>query len=258
MKKEGSTLEEILSFEQQHVRFWRRFGHTGSEPDFEGLKVLEIGCGRGWRCLEAAGRKASRVVGIDPDEEALTYAQERLKHFPELTGVVTYEVGTIHDLAEEGFDVVISENAFEHILDVPAVLASIRRLLRPGGRAYIGFAPLYHSPFGDHGWMQEALPWGNRFAIPWSHLLVPQQWLFRRMEKLYGKPVQSTIDWPFLHLNRATAADFRAMFRESKLRVVVGVTNANESRKGRLLGLLSKVPVLDKYFTVGLYYVLEK
>lgn len=255
----ASSIERILASSQgRKSRYWERFDIARDGPDFEGKKVLEIGCGQGWRCLEIAARGAIRVVGIDTFQESVCVATKNLQEFPELAGIVEYKASTIHDLEEHEFDAVISENAFEHILDVAAVLESIRRCLRLGGKAYIGFSPLYHSAFGDHGWMQKALPGGDRFLVPWGHLLAPQQWLFRRMESIYGKPVRSTVDWPFLCLNQKTAADFRRLFRDSNMRIVTSKSNANFGWRGKLLGSLSKIPILDRYFTVGLYYILER
>jgi hypothetical protein len=43
-------------------------------------------------------------------------------------------------------------------MDLPEVLAAVRAKLKVGGRAYIGFGPLYHGPYGDHGWIREAIP----------------------------------------------------------------------------------------------------
>ena len=64
---------------------------------------------------------------------------ENLNQFQYYKEAVEYRVTTIHDVEEHDFDVVISESTFEHILDVPEVLAGIRGVLRPGGQAIIGF-----------------------------------------------------------------------------------------------------------------------
>ena len=34
-------------------------------PTFEGLRVLDLGCGYGWHCLYAAQKGASSVLGVD-------------------------------------------------------------------------------------------------------------------------------------------------------------------------------------------------
>ena len=34
-------------------------------PDFEGKRVLDLGCGYGWHCIYAAQQKAASVHGVD-------------------------------------------------------------------------------------------------------------------------------------------------------------------------------------------------
>jgi SAM-dependent methyltransferase len=252
-----AALDAIRSFERRQ-RFWPRFGLGAAGPDFSGQNVLEVGSGLGERCLDVAVRGARRVVGVDPFAESVTAARQTLTNYPALADVVEYRLCTVHDLAEGDFDAVVSENAFEHILDVPETLAAVRERLRPGGRAYIGFGPLYHGPFGDHGWMQKALPLGRRWPLPWGHVVVPHRWLLRRMERFYQLPVQSTTDWPFLTLNRKTVGEFRRLFRDCQMRTVYARCNANERWKGHLVGLIGRLPLLDKYFTLNMYYILEK
>ena len=64
------------------------------------------------------------------------------------------------------FDVVVSRDTFEHIHDLPEVLRHLARLLRPEGRVYVGFGPLYRSPFGDHGLLGLRLPWLHLLVAP--------------------------------------------------------------------------------------------
>ena len=156
------------------------------------------------------------------------------------------------------FHAVISENTFEHVTDVPGTLAAIRRRLRPGGRAYIGFGPLYESPVGDHTWIRSALPLGDKFLLPWGHVLFPEKYLFRRMERVYKKPVKSTIEWPFLSLNKLTVHDYRRLFRDSGMKIIYERRNANFSLPAKAFGLLGKLPVLDRYCTLNMFVILEK
>jgi len=51
--------------------------------------------------------------------------------------------------ADNTFDLVSSIAAFEHFLDVPAVVAELHRVLRPGGVAWISIH-LFTSPSGGH------------------------------------------------------------------------------------------------------------
>jgi malonyl-CoA O-methyltransferase len=52
-------------------------------------------------------------------------------------------------LADGSFDLAVSSAAFEHFLDVPAVLAETRRVLRPGGVLWVGIH-LFTCPSGGH------------------------------------------------------------------------------------------------------------
>ena len=228
---------------------------VNAPQSFRGLRVMEIGCGTGARSFEIANYGA-HVLGIDPSPVMIKSAeQQRQKLEPDLAKLVSFRQCTIQDIESNGFDVVISENSFEHIIDVPDVLAAIRDKLAPGGRAYIGFGPLYHSPFGDHGWLQANLAYG---FLPWSHLILPKWLTYKLVGKKIGRPFTNTIDWPFLALNQHTAADFRRMFVESGLKVICIRHVDHASLAGKVFDILRRVPGLSKYFTDGIYCVLEK
>ena len=236
--------------------FWEAF-HPNTEPSFHSLKVLEIGCGAGRRCLDIANRGAAEVIGIDPYEKTLLEAKSRLERdYPQLRKSVTYRCCTIADVSEHDFDVVVSEDAFEHIMDVDAVLRSIRDKLKYGGKAYIGFGPLYHSPFGDHGWIQAVFSIG--IPLPWAHLFLPRPLMLKLLTRHYGKPIESLANWPFAALNELTIADFKKKFRDSGLKIEIFRSNVGYSPVAKIFGLFSKLPFMDKYFTHNLYCVLRK
>jgi SAM-dependent methyltransferase len=101
---------------------------------FEDRRVLELGCGAGR--LTGHLLQASRdVVGIDVSAAMVTYCRRNLP-------AGTFVVGDMRDLsgfADGSFDVVV---AGANVLDAVsheerlAILAAIRRLLRPGGLLY--------------------------------------------------------------------------------------------------------------------------
>lgn len=85
-------------------------------------------------------------------------------------GLVTGDVGILPFMANS-FDLTISNAAFEHFLDVPAVLADLVRVLRPGGLIWAGIH-LFTSPSGGHNisftqYPLHKLPSGTE---PWDHL----------------------------------------------------------------------------------------
>jgi len=91
--------------------------------------VLDAGCGVGYGAAYLAEVAAS-VVGVDRDEGAIAYAQERYAR-PN----VEFRVGDLLDLElhDDFFDVVCSFETIEHLEDVDAFLAEIVRVLRPDG-----------------------------------------------------------------------------------------------------------------------------
>jgi SAM-dependent methyltransferase len=237
--------------------FWAGFG-LRTCPDFRGKAVLEIGCGHGWRCIDAAKHGAARVVGVDPLEGQIAEARRTLASAALAEpGRVTFFQGTIEALPAETFDAVISESSLEHVMDVPALLAEVRRRLKPQGRFYLGFGPLYHAFDGDHGWLRAVLPLRRLFPWPWGHLIL-EKYAMRRLSALHGRTLTRTQDWPYLDLNRLSAADYERMFAESGLRIALARKNHVRSWKARLFAAPAALPVLSKYFTVNMYLVLER
>jgi SAM-dependent methyltransferase len=252
--RSSKTSANHISVHDRFERFWERFyPHT---PTFAGKAVLDVGCGEGNRCFEAAAKGASRVVGVDPSWE-ISIARARLKNTPvhERERIVFFE-GLLPVLPPERFDLIVSEDTFEHVLDVPELLAEVRKRLSPGGQFYLGFGPLYHSFDGDHGWMRAVLPGRKFFPWPWGHLIF-EKYALRKLSKLHAKQITNTRDWPYLSLNRHTFAEYEAMFRESGLRIAYSRVNYVRSLKGKLFAALAGVPGLSRYFTMNVYMILE-
>jgi|ERR1044071_4226149 len=78
---------------------------------------------------------------------------------------------SILPLRDYSVDLVTSVAAFEHFLDVPAVIRETRRVLRPGGILWI-LVHLFSSPSGGHNVSLSQVPLRNipRGIDPWDHL----------------------------------------------------------------------------------------
>jgi SAM-dependent methyltransferase len=100
--------------------------------------TLELGSGYGVMARRVSGR-ADYYVGFD-----LTTEQART--LQPLGGVGL--VADIHLLpfADECFDTIIADNVVEHAYDPIQVLSECRRVLRPGGRAFLIIPPDYLGP----------------------------------------------------------------------------------------------------------------
>lgn len=102
---------------------------------FEGLSLLDIGCGGGL-VAEPMTRLGFRVTAIDAAAEAIAVAGS---HAEEAGLAIDYRVATAEDLAGEGrrFDAVLALEIVEHVADRDAFFAAVGALVRPGG-AFIG------------------------------------------------------------------------------------------------------------------------
>jgi len=91
----------------------------------EGERILDLGCGDG-TLTEKIVAQGADVTGLDASSEMLKSAQERGLH------VV---LGNAEALPFEGeFDAVFSNAALHWVRDHEAMLAGVRRALKPGGR----------------------------------------------------------------------------------------------------------------------------
>ncbi|MEO1748617.1 MAG: bifunctional 2-polyprenyl-6-hydroxyphenol methylase/3-demethylubiquinol 3-O-methyltransferase UbiG, partial [Pseudomonadota bacterium] len=99
--------------------------------DFEGKKVLDLGCAGGFMA-EALEAKAAIVTGIDPAAEAIEAAKA---HAAFMEKDIRYDVGVGEQLPYESghFDAVVCVDVLEHVSDLQKVMRETARVLKPGG-----------------------------------------------------------------------------------------------------------------------------
>src|SRR5579871_6747454 len=98
---------------------------------FEGLALLDIGCGGGLLC-EPMARLGFAVTGIDPSARNIGTA----KAHADASGLaISYRATTAESLVAEGlvFDVVLNMEVVEHVADLRAYLRDCAKLVKPGG-----------------------------------------------------------------------------------------------------------------------------
>jgi ubiquinone/menaquinone biosynthesis C-methylase UbiE len=99
--------------------------------------ILDVGCGIGHHLL-ALAPEVARSIGIDMSPGMIELARARLWNSP-FRANLAFEVDDAEELkgiADQSIDLAICIGAFEHMLDKRAVLASIYRVLKFGGRFF--------------------------------------------------------------------------------------------------------------------------
>jgi SAM-dependent methyltransferase len=104
-----------------------------------GQRFLDVGCSGGF-VSEAARALGYDTTGIDPDGEAIAYANQ---HYPGIRFVHTM-VEPFAAEAGRSFDAVYCSEVLEHVGDVNRFVAALSALMVPGGVLYLTTPDIGH------------------------------------------------------------------------------------------------------------------
>jgi 2-polyprenyl-6-hydroxyphenyl methylase/3-demethylubiquinone-9 3-methyltransferase len=98
---------------------------------FDGLKILDVGCGAGLLC-EPMAEQGANVVGIDATERNVEVARW---HAAQVGLSIDYRHCLAANLlaANERFDVVLNTEVIEHVADPEQFMRDCCQLVKPGG-----------------------------------------------------------------------------------------------------------------------------
>ncbi|UUP17112.1 bifunctional 2-polyprenyl-6-hydroxyphenol methylase/3-demethylubiquinol 3-O-methyltransferase UbiG [Nitratireductor thuwali] len=123
-----------LAYIRDHVA-----AHFGRDPraakPFNGLRILDIGCGGGLLC-EPMARLGASVVGADASETNIEVAR---LHAAECGVDIDYRATPAETLADQGekFDVILNMEVVEHVADVDYFIGKCGEMLKPGGLMFV-------------------------------------------------------------------------------------------------------------------------
>jgi 2-polyprenyl-3-methyl-5-hydroxy-6-metoxy-1,4-benzoquinol methylase len=103
--------------------------------------VLDAACGLGYGTAAlASGTGATRVIGVDLSDWAVTYARENFARTRNNLEYFAQDATHLAQLADESVDLVVCFETLEHMPNPEGLLREFTRVLRPGG-VFIGSVP---------------------------------------------------------------------------------------------------------------------
>lgn len=118
-------------------------------PDFQGRKVLDLGCGYGWHCKYAVEHGAAHVIGTDISKKMLETAKAR-----NASENIEYRRAAMEDLEfpAKTFDIVFSSLAFHYVRDFSRLVNNISGWLVPGGKFVFSVEHPVFTAYGTQDW----------------------------------------------------------------------------------------------------------
>ncbi|AUH64699.1 bifunctional 2-polyprenyl-6-hydroxyphenol methylase/3-demethylubiquinol 3-O-methyltransferase UbiG [Paracoccus zhejiangensis] len=156
-------------------RIGAEFGRDArSLRPFEGLRLLDIGCGGGL-LTEPMARLGAEVVGADAVERNISVAS---LHAEQQGLEIDYRATTAEALADAGerFDAVLALEIVEHVADPAAFVATCAALTKPGGVMIVSTLNRTPKSFGaaiiGAEWIMRWLPKGTH---EWHRFITPEE-----------------------------------------------------------------------------------
>lgn len=134
-----------------------------------GERILDVGCGPGFYVAELLDQVGDEghVTGVDASAAMLAVAGRKVEGRPN----VEFHEGDATSLPVDDarYDAALSVQVMEYVPDIPAALAEILRVLKPGGRALI-----WDVDWASTSWHTEDPERMERMLAAWDkHLIHP-------------------------------------------------------------------------------------
>ncbi len=175
-----------------------------------GMRVLDIGCGRGEMVLYAAKRGA-KAIGIDYATEAIKLAKLVLmKQKKEIAKNMQFLIMDAKKLkfSSNSFDLIIMTDVVEHLYpeELDNVFNECKRVLKPGGKMVIHTAP--NRLFNDIGYRYYSYIVGRMVVSLWNVILKKTYAHIARPEVL------RTDSHHIMHINEPSYFSLKRLFKK--------------------------------------------
>lgn len=132
------TRPALAYFRRRKVETALALGHFPS-----GGAIVEVGCGTGDYTLLLA-RRGFRMIGVDLSPASIESATRKARTLGvSEVSFVASDAESLHELAANSADGVVSFSALRYVPNVEMALGAIRRVLKPGAAAVIDFPNRY-------------------------------------------------------------------------------------------------------------------
>ncbi len=261
LQNEGITTYAKWQYEkgEETIKFYLDSPFVDSPKHmFSGKSVLDIGCGACGKTMYYGKCGAEKITGMDVvasyEKEANDLAEEL-----DLSTKFTFVSGDAAktEFPDNTFDIIIMNDAMEHVADPVAVLKEAYRILKKGGRLYVNFPPYYH-PMGAH--LTDAI------GIPWVQLFFSEKTLITAYKDLVSKlpDGESRIKFRisedengkeyFSYINKMTLKRFKRIKANSPFKVIY----YKEVPLRNFLTIFAKMPVFKELFVKMAVCIFEK
>lgn len=173
------------------VHFKGKYKRIQKYVSFKNKTVLALGCGHGEEIKNWLSTGALRCIGVDIQfSEKWGGHKERQLSFIQM-------MGESLGFKDDCFDIVVSDAVFEHLVEIPAVLPEIKRVLKPEGFFWVSAGPLYYST-GHHG------------VGAYKHLELCEEAFLKELNE---KDQENFVWWEKGMINRYKLTDYLAFFQ---------------------------------------------
>jgi len=198
-----------------------------------GKRIVDFGCGLGNQSIALVKKYGCSVVGVDSNRKTLEKANENARVHNVSTNKLSFVENISADMLNS-FDVVISQNSFEHFEKPSNVLDVMCSLLNSTGLILLTFGPPWLAPRGSHM---------HFFCkVPWVNVIFPEEVVMKVRGNFRGDGAKRYEDVES-GLNKMTIAKFEQIVSSSDLKIV---HRNYECIKG--INSLGKLPLLREFF----------